>query len=139
MSRSLNSNSKDQKADKADAAGGKHSEYDDKAGAAGAGHNGSELMLGEEISMNRIVDYLREQQKVTYTRETEFIFEKQQMVTRITQLTAQLKAQENINNDLIRRIKMLEFSLRQERIKYAKLAQSHNLDVQGIGSTDIIG
>ena len=31
---------------------------------------------------------------------------------------------------------MLEFSLRQERIKYAKLAQGQNFDV---GSTDIIG
>ena len=61
------------------------------------------------------------------------------MQLRINQLTAQLKAQENINNDLIRRIKMLEFSLRQERIKYAKLAQSHNLDLESIGSTDLIG
>ena len=96
-------------------------------------------MATEEISMNRIIDYLRDQQKSTYQRETEFLFEKQQMMTRINQLTAQLKAQENINNDLIRRIKMLEFSLRQERIKYAKLAQSNNLDVQSIGNTDIIG
>ena len=86
--------------------------------------------------MNRIVDFLRDQQRANYSRETEFIFEKQQMSTRINQLTAQLKAQENINNDLIKRIKMLEFSLRQERIKYAKLAQGNNLD---IGSTDIIG
>lgn len=31
---------------------------------------------------------------------------------------------------------MLEFCLRQERIKYSKLAQSNNIDV---GSTDIIG
>ena len=31
---------------------------------------------------------------------------------------------------------MLEFSLRQERIKYTKLAQSNNLDT---GNTDIIG
>jgi striatin 1/3/4 len=58
------------------------------------------------------------------------------MTTKINQLNAQLKAQENINNDLIKRIKMLEFSLRQERIKYAKLAQGKNMDV---GSTDIIG
>ena len=58
------------------------------------------------------------------------------MATKISQLTANLKAQENINNDLIKRIKMLEFSLRQERIKYAKLAQGQNFDV---GSTDIIG
>jgi len=33
----------------------------------------------------------------------------------------QLKAQEGINSDLIKRIKMLEFSLRQERLKYAKV------------------
>mmetsp|Transcript_7910 Transcript_7910/g.13277 ORF Transcript_7910/g.13277 Transcript_7910/m.13277 type:complete len:115 (+) Transcript_7910:213-557(+) len=58
------------------------------------------------------------------------------MATRINQLQAQLRAQENINNDLLRRNKMLEFSLRQERIKYAKLAQNQNLD---IGSTDIVG
>lgn len=37
---------------------------------------------------------------------------------------------------MIKRIKMLEFSLRQERIKYAKLAEKNNFDV---GSTDIIG
>ena len=79
--------------------------------------------------MNRIVDFLRDQQKASYSRETDFIFEKQQMQLKINQVSAQLKAQENINNDLIRRIKMLEFSLRQERIKYQKLAQSHDLEV----------
>ncbi len=46
-----------------------------------------------------------------------------------------MKAQENINGDLIKRIKMLEFSLRQERIKYAKLAQGNT----GLGNVDIIG
>lgn len=45
-----------------------------------------------------------------------------------------MKAQENINNDLIKRIKMLEFSLRQERIKYAKLSQGN-----GASNTDLIG
>ena len=89
--------------------------------------------------MNRIIDFLRDQQKAAYSRETDFLFEKQQMQLKINQLTSQLKAQENINNDLIRRIKMLEFSLRQERIKYAKLAQTQNAEVQSIGSTDIIG
>lgn len=62
--------------------------------------------------MNRIIDFLRDQQKASYSRETDFIFEKQQMQLKINQTNAQLKAQENINNDLIRRIKMLEFSLR---------------------------
>lgn len=56
------------------------------------------------------------------------------MQQRILQVEAQLRAQENINGDLIRRIKMLEFSLRQERVKYAKLASG-----QGVENTDIIG
>ena len=95
-----------------------------------------DMVIGEDISMNRIIDFLKDQQRNTFSKDTEFLFEKQQMMTRVNQITAQLKAQENINNDLIKRIKMLEFSLRQERIKYAKLAQGNNFDV---GSTDIIG
>ena len=47
-----------------------------------------------------------------------------------------MRAQENINGDLIKRIKMLEFSLRQERVKYAKLA---NGGVAGGANVDIIG
>ena len=31
------------------------------------------------------------------------------------------KGQENLKNDLVRRIKMLEYALKQERAKYAKL------------------
>ena len=45
------------------------------------------------------------------------------MASKITQLESQLQAQQNINEDLIRRIKMLEFCLREERIKYARLMQ----------------
>ena len=47
-----------------------------KAGAKGNAES-SGVLLGEEISMNRIVDFLRDQQKTGYQRETEFIFEKQ--------------------------------------------------------------
>ena len=51
-----------------------------------------------------------------------------------------LKAQEAINEDLIRRIKMLEFCLREERIKYARVMQAQGGDVQnGEGTVDIIG
>ena len=54
------------------------------------------------------------------------------MNSKITQLESQLTAQQNINEDLIRRIKMLEFCLREERIKYARLMQSQS----GIQSKD---
>lgn len=110
---------------------------DGEAGPNNAnGNNSNDIVVGEDLSMNKIIDFLKDQQRASFSKDTEFIFEKQQMLTKINQLTAQLKAQENINNDLIKRIKMLEFSLRQERIKYAKLAQGNNFDV---GSTDIIG
>lgn len=64
------------------------------------------------------------------------------MQQRIGQLEGQLAAQESINEDLIKRIKMLEFCLREERIKYAKVIQSHgqaNKENGGAnGHTDII-
>jgi hypothetical protein len=40
-------------------------------------------MIGDDISMNRIVDFLRDQQRATFSRETEFLFEKQMMTTKI--------------------------------------------------------
>lgn len=62
-------------------------------------------------------------QRNNFTKETEWLFEKSQMNSKIGQLEGQLQAQTNINEDLIRRIKMLEFCLREERIKYARLMQ----------------
>jgi striatin 1/3/4 len=43
------------------------------------------------------------------------------MTQKINQLEGMLRAQESINEDLIKRIKMLEYCLREERIKYASL------------------
>ena len=40
---------------------------------------------------------------------------------RIAFLQGERKGQENLKNDLVRRIKMLEYALKQERAKYAKL------------------
>ena len=62
------------------------------------------------------------------------------MTQQITQLEGMLKAQEAINEDLIRRIKMLEFCLREERIKYARVMQAQGGEAKiGDGSVDIIG
>ena len=54
------------------------------------------------------------------------------MTHRITQLEGTLRAQENINEDLVKRIKMLEFCLREERIKYARVMQNQE------GGEDIV-
>jgi hypothetical protein len=66
------------------------------------------------------------------------------MTQRINQLEGMIKAQENINEDLVKRIKMLEFCLREERIKYARLLQTSNgggggSDGQDGKDVDIIG
>ena len=79
---------------------------------------------GKQINLDQVIGSLKEMQRTNFTKETEWLFEKSQMRTKITQLEGQLKAQENINEDLIRRIKMLEFCLREERIKYARLMQT---------------
>ena len=81
-------------------------------------------------------------QRTQFTKETEWLFEKSQMTQQITQLEGMLKAQESINEDLIRRIKMLEFCLREERIKYARVMQAQGGDGkngEAGGSVDIIG
>lgn len=43
------------------------------------------------------------------------------MQARIAFLQGERKGQENLKNDLVRRIKMLEYALKQERAKYHKL------------------
>ena len=63
-------------------------------------------------------------QRSNYSKETEHLFEKSQMTQRINQLEGMLRAQESVNEDLVRRIKMLEFCLREERLKYAKVLQN---------------
>jgi striatin 1/3/4 len=77
---------------------------------------------------------LKDLQRTNYTKETEWLFEKSQLQQRVAQLEGMLKGQENINEDLVKRIKMLEFCLREERIKYARLVNSGETS-----STDIVG
>lgn len=77
-------------------------------------------------------------QRNNYTKETEWLFEKSQMTQKIGQLESMLRAQESINEDLVKRIKMLEFCLREERIKYAKLLQSQSSG-ESAEKVDIIG
>lgn len=77
---------------------------------------------------------LKDMQRTQYTKETEWLFEKSQLQQKVGQLEGMLRGQENINEDLIKRIKMLEFCLREERVKYARLLNSGD-----VPSQDIVG
>ena len=89
---------------------------------------------GKAIQLDQIITSLKDMQRTNFTKETEWLFEKSQMASKITQLESQLQAQQNINEDLIRRIKMLEFCLREERIKYARLMQTQSIGGAGAGA-----
>ncbi|OMJ91111.1 hypothetical protein SteCoe_6370 [Stentor coeruleus] len=73
-----------------------------------------------------VVSFLNEQCKSSEMEKTQWLVEKKQYTERISQLEGELQASEAINKDLIQRVKMLEFSLRQERIKYGKLTGGHH-------------
>ena len=75
-----------------------------------------------EYSWAGVLDFLHEQQRLKAEKETEWLLEKQELQSRIAVLEGESKAQENINRDLLKRIKMLEYALRQERLKYSKLS-----------------
>ncbi|KAL4475422.1 hypothetical protein ABPG72_022057 [Tetrahymena utriculariae] len=81
-----------------------------------------------------VLKFLQDQYKEQNFKETEQMLEKQQLQEKISQIEADLKGQENINKDLIKRIKMLEFALRQERIRYTKLLQGQNISQDVIKS-----
>ena len=53
------------------------------AANSGAANNSADVNLGDDLSMNRIIDFLRDTQRANYSRDTDFLFEKQQMMTRI--------------------------------------------------------
>ena len=100
-----------------------------------SGNLGDDKLLSKKaIPLDQIIASLKDLQRTQYTKETEWLFEKSQLQQRVAQLEGMLKGQENINEDLVKRIKMLEFCLREERIKYARLVNSGETT-----STDIVG
>ena len=99
-----------------------------------SGTLGQNQISKKAIPLDQIIASLKDLQRTNYTKETEWLFEKSQLQQRVAQLEGMLKGQENINEDLVKRIKMLEFCLREERIKYARLVNSGETS-----STDIVG
>ena len=80
----------------------------------------------ESTSVAGVMEYLNDTLRKLALKETEWLIQKNNYENKISELEAQLKAHENINIDLIRRIKMLEFALCQERNKNSKNPQNNN-------------
>ncbi|CDW58632.1 Striatin domain containing protein [Trichuris trichiura] len=74
-----------------------------------------------QYSVPGVLHYLQHEW-VKYEQErTQWEVERAELMAKIAFLQGERKGQENLKNDLVRRVKMLEFALRQERAKYYRL------------------
>jgi hypothetical protein len=85
-------------------------------------NNGSnERPASVSYSMPGILHYLQHEWNRYELERQQWEVEKAELMTKISFLQGERRGQENLKNNLIRRIKMLELALKQERIKYHKL------------------
>lgn len=76
---------------------------------------------GISYTMPGILHYLQHEWNRYELDRQQWEVEKAEFMTKISFLQGERRGQENLKNNLIRRIKMLEVALKQERVKYHKL------------------
>ncbi|EFA80694.1 WD40 repeat-containing protein [Heterostelium album PN500] len=87
---------------------------------AGGGADDNELQQQQnapQYTMPKILDYLQSEWFKYEIDRAHWVSEKSDLMATITRLEAEKKTQEQLRNDLFRRIKMLEYALQQERAK----------------------
>eukprot|EP01027_Heterolobosea_sp_BB2_P009108 GEZU01013469.1.p1 GENE.GEZU01013469.1~~GEZU01013469.1.p1 ORF type:complete len:745 (-),score=163.52 GEZU01013469.1:262-2496(-) len=98
----------------ASSTGSKHSRKDSVSSVASTAN----------YSFAGVLDFLQSEYR-RFEKERELWYlERAELQARIVQLEAERRSNENIKYDLLRRIKMFEFALRQERLKYSHNATS---------------
>ena len=65
-----------------------------------------------------VIEFLITQYRQMTLKENEWELEKKDFQEKVIHLESSLKAQEGLNNDLMKRVKMLEVSLKKERMKF---------------------
>ncbi|XP_012270878.1 striatin isoform X2 [Orussus abietinus] len=83
-----------------------------------------------QYSMPGILHFIQHEWARFELERSQWELDRAEFQARIAFLQGERKGQENLKNDLIRRIKMLEYALKQERAKYHKLKYGTDL-VQG--------
>lgn len=81
-----------------------------------------------EYSWPGVIDFLVTRSKEMERQETEWLLDKQELQQANSELEARVSAQESLNEDLMRRIKMLEYSLKRERVKFVALLNKNNVE-----------
>ncbi|XP_052767005.1 striatin-3-like isoform X7 [Mya arenaria] len=81
-----------------------------------------------QYSMPGILHFLQTEWARFEMERSQWEVERAELQARIAFLQGERKGQENLKQDLVRRIKMLEFALKQERSKYHKLKYGSELN-----------
>lgn len=88
----------------------------------------------QKYSFPGVMHYLQSEWRTFERERNEWEVEKSDLKSRLAFLEGERKAMDNLKQDLVRRIKMLEYSLRQERLK-----KSESDDQQTVQQTPLIG
>ncbi|KAE8601678.1 hypothetical protein XENTR_v10013759 [Xenopus tropicalis] len=101
----------------------------DAASVAGGGGGGSAGTAGRaQYSIPGILHFLQHEWARFEVERAQWEVERAEMQAQIAFLQGERKGQENLKKDLVRRIKMLEYALKQERAKYHKLKYGTELN-----------
>ncbi|KAK3595497.1 hypothetical protein CHS0354_021595, partial [Potamilus streckersoni] len=85
-----------------------------------------------QYSMPGILHFLQTEWARFEMERSQWEVERAELQARIAFLQGERKGQENLKQDLVRRIKMLEFALKQERAKYHKLKYGSDFSQEDI-------
>ncbi|XP_033734477.1 striatin-like isoform X3 [Pecten maximus] len=85
-----------------------------------------------QYSMPGILHFLQTEWARFEMERSQWEVERAELQARIAFLQGERKGQENLKQDLVRRIKMLEFALKQERAKYHKLKYGTDLNQEDL-------
>lgn len=111
-------------------------------------NNNDENNPRTQYSIPGILHFIQHEWARFEMERSQWEVERAELQARIAFLQGERKGQENLKNDLVRRIKMLEYALKQERAKYHKLKYGTELqqgDVKppvfedGLGSEPVDG
>ncbi|KAI1287421.1 Striatin-3 [Halotydeus destructor] len=90
-------------------------------------HQQSQQQQQQQYTIPGILHFLQYEWQRFELERQQWDVERAELQARISLLQGERKGQENLKNDLIRRIKMLEYCLRQERAKFHKLKYGEDM------------
>ncbi|XP_044588996.1 striatin isoform X4 [Cotesia glomerata] len=105
----------------------KHQNSDNASG------NGNNKDQRPQYSMPGILHFIQHEWARFELDRSQWELDRAEFQARIAFLQGERKAQENLKNDLVRRIKMLEYALKQERAKYHVLKYGTDIGIEGDG------